>query len=118
MDYDDLVGILNQLDVLVLPSHTTGNWKEQFGRVLIEAMACKVPAIGSDSGAIPEVIGNDRCVFPEGDVPALAAIIERLAADPLLRRSLAEAGYRRTLARYSVEQLAHNTLAVWRELLA
>jgi len=101
----------------VLPSHTTANWKEQFGRVLIEAMACRVLAIGSDSGAIPEVIGDDRCVFSEGDVPALAATIERLAADPLLRRALAEAGYQRTLARYSVEQLACDTLAVWRKLL-
>ena len=118
VDYDNLVDTLNQLDVLVLPSHTTEHWKEQFGRVLIEAMACRVLAIGSDSGAIPEVIGDDRCVFPEGDVPALAAIIERLAADPPLRRALAEAGYRRTLARYSVEQLARDTLAVWRELLA
>ncbi len=118
VSYDTLVDHLNQLDVLVLPSRTTANWKEQFGRVLIEAMACNVPAIGSDSGAIPEVIGDERCVFPEGNVPALAALIGRLAADPILRRSLAETGSQRTLARYSVEQLARDTQTVWRNLLA
>ena len=47
-----------RLDVLALPSRTTPTWKEQFGRVLIEAMACGVPVVGSDSGEIPHVIGD------------------------------------------------------------
>lgn len=46
----------NSLDVLVLPSRTLPNWKEQFGRVLIEAMACQVPVVGSDSGEIRNVV--------------------------------------------------------------
>ena len=46
----DMPGFLNQLDVLVLASRTRPNWKEQFGRVIIEAMACEVPVIGSDCG--------------------------------------------------------------------
>jgi len=115
--YDDLAGHLNRLDVLVLPSHTTPHWKEQFGRVLIEALACGVPVVGASSGAIPEVIGDERCIFPEGDVAALAALLDRLAADVPMRHSLAQAGYQRTLARFSVEQLARDTLAVWRVLL-
>jgi len=48
---------MNSLDVLVLPSRSRSFWKEQFGRVLIEAMACGVPVIGSSSGEIPNVIG-------------------------------------------------------------
>ena len=51
----------------MLPSLTRPNWKEQFGRVLIEAMASGVPVIGSDSGAIPDVIGQAGLIFPEGD---------------------------------------------------
>ena len=43
------------LDALVLPSRTTAVWKEQFGRVLTEAMACKVPVIGSDSAQFPKL---------------------------------------------------------------
>ncbi|MGC8786067.1 MAG: glycosyltransferase, partial [Anaerolineae bacterium] len=49
---------LNSLDVLVLPSLTRRNWKEQFGRVLVEAMACEVPVIGSSSGEIPHLIAE------------------------------------------------------------
>jgi glycosyltransferase involved in cell wall biosynthesis len=71
--------ILKSMDVLVLPSRSMPYWKEQFGRVLVEAMACGVPVIGSDSGAIPAVIGDAGLVFPEGDAKALAEHIHRLA---------------------------------------
>lgn len=66
------------LDALVLPSRTRPNWKEQFGRVLIEAMASGVPVVGSDSGAIPNVMGGAGLVFREGDVGHLATQITRL----------------------------------------
>ena len=72
------------IDLLVLPSRTTPTWKEQFGRVLVEALSCGVPVVGSDSGEIPWVIrttGGGR-VFPEGDVVALAALLDQLADDP------------------------------------
>src|SRR5262249_12965257 len=59
------------IDVLVLPSRTTPTWAEQFGHVLIEAMAAGVPVIGSSSGAIPEVIGEAGLLFPENDARAL-----------------------------------------------
>jgi len=75
---DRMVEAFAGFDVLVLPSRTTRVWKEQFGRVLVEAMACKVPVVGSDSGAIPEVIGDAGLVFPEGDAEALAACLRRL----------------------------------------
>lgn len=47
---------LAALDVLVLPSLTTPRWKEQFGRILVEAMACGVAVVGSSSGEIPNLI--------------------------------------------------------------
>ena len=82
------------LDVLVLPSLTTAHWKEQFGRVLGEAMACSVPVIGSSSGFIPEFIDSTGggVVYPEGDVPALADALVTLAADPALRQRLGQQG--------------------------
>ena len=73
---------LRQIDLAVLPSITRPNWKEQFGRALIEAMACQVPVIGSNSGEIPNVIGDAGLIFPEGDVAALHAHIETLQRDP------------------------------------
>ena len=74
MPLNDVPRHLRALDALVLPSESTPLWKEQFGHVLIEAMACGVPVVGSDSGAIPEVIGEAGLLFPGGgrDGPARA----------------------------------------------
>jgi glycosyltransferase involved in cell wall biosynthesis len=65
-------------------SETTATWKEQFGRVIIEAQACGTPVIGSSSGAIPLVIGEGGWVVREGSAKALANLLDRLAEDPQL----------------------------------
>ena len=107
---------LCELDVLVLPSRTTYVWKEQFGRVLAEAMACKVPVIGSDSGAIPEVIGDAGLIFPEGDAKGLAERLRQLMISSELRQELAERGYMRAITLYSQEQIARRTADFYRLL--
>jgi glycosyltransferase involved in cell wall biosynthesis len=117
VSYDQVADYLNLMDVLVLPSRTTPHWKEQFGRVLVEAMGCGVTVVGSDSGAIPEVIGAAGFVFAEGDAAALAAILAQLTADPALRRTKATEGWQRVQAQYTVERIAHQLLGVWRSLL-
>src|SRR5262249_1025710 len=60
----DVPEYLAAMDVLVLPSRTTDTWAEQFGHVLIEAMAAGVPVVGSSSGAIPEVVGDAGVIVP------------------------------------------------------
>jgi len=92
--HDQMASAYAQLDVLVLPSRTTSTWKEQFGRVLIEALWCGVPVLGSDSGEIPWLIGltEGGLVFSEGDRDMLAAQLRRLRESPTLRQSLASAG--------------------------
>ncbi len=107
---------LQSLHAFVLPSRTTPTWKEQFGRVLIEAMACAVPVIGSSSGEIPHVIGDAGSVFPEGDVAALAAAIERLYRDEPQRRALAAAGRQRVLERFTQQQIAATHVTIYREM--
>ncbi|PAD88077.1 hypothetical protein CHH55_09960 [Niallia circulans] len=71
----------NGMDVHVLPSITMPNWREQFGRVLIEAAACGVPSIGSSSGEIPIVLNNlgMENVFEEGNIEQLTNEILKLA---------------------------------------
>ena len=83
-----------RLDCLALPSLTRPNWKEQFGRVLVEAMACQVPVVGSDSGEIPNLVGDAGLIVPEGDAAALAAALRRLRDDAVLRASLGWPGGR------------------------
>ena len=109
---------LNMCDCLVLPSLTRPNWKEQFGRVLVEAMACQVPVIGSDSGEIPHVIGEAGLVAGEGDADALRQRLLQLMGDEVLRRRLAELGRRRVLACYTQARIALATCSFYRSVLA
>jgi glycosyltransferase involved in cell wall biosynthesis len=114
--YEQVAEYMSAMDVLVLPSRTTPHWKEQFGRVLVEAMACQVAVVGSDSGAIPEVIGSPECIFPEGNAGALAGLLQRLLGDPDARLALADRGYQRVLTEYTTEHLAERLLDLWRGL--
>lgn len=106
----DIPGYMNAFDVLVLPSKALRNLKEQFGRVLVEAMACETCVVGSDVGAIPDVIGEAGLVFHEGDESALARCLEGVIEDPLLRSLLARAGRERVLSHFSYEKTARDTI--------
>jgi glycosyltransferase involved in cell wall biosynthesis len=108
---------LAELDALALPSRTTASWKEQFGRVLIEAMSCGVPVVGSSSGEIPNVIGDAGLVFPEGDVPALRERLARLAESPDLRAALARRGRARALAEFTQAAIARRHVDVYAAML-
>jgi glycosyltransferase involved in cell wall biosynthesis len=114
---DELPKVMNAFDLLALPSRTTPRWKEQFGRVLIEAQACGVPVVGSDSGAIPEVVGGGGVVVPERDPSALAAAINALAADAPHRARLAEIGRRQVEVNYTWERVARRMHAIYEKVL-
>jgi glycosyltransferase involved in cell wall biosynthesis len=107
----------HQLDVLVVPSRTRPNWKEQFGRVLVEAMASGVPVVGSDSGEIPHVIGDAGMVFPEGQSDRLQACLAQLLREPGLHADLGRRGRERVLAHYTQAQVAAATYQVYRTVL-
>jgi glycosyltransferase involved in cell wall biosynthesis len=106
-----------QMDALVLPSISTPRWKEQFGRVLVEAMIHGVPVVGSTSGEIPKVIGEAGLVFPEGDVTALRDCLHRLLDDSALAAALVRRGWERAWTAFSNRSIADRTAAVYRALL-
>ncbi len=106
-----------ELDVLVLPSRSRPNWVEQFGRVLIEAMACGVPVVGSDCGDIPNVVGDAGLIFPEGNAGALRGCLVRLMRDRDLWADLSRRGRERVLAHFTQAQVAAQTVAVYREMI-
>ncbi len=114
--HEQAPAVLRALDVLVLPSRATDRWKEQFGHVLIEAMAAGVAVAGSRSGAIPEVIGREDLIFDEGDAAALAAVLERLIGDGEWRRQAAAYGIARVRERYTHERIAEQLVALWEEI--
>jgi glycosyltransferase involved in cell wall biosynthesis len=113
---NDVPAELRRLDALALPSRTTRRWKEQFGRVLPEAMSCGIPVVGSSSGEIPNVIGDAGIIFPEGDLPALAAALRRLAEAPELRAELVRRGRARVLERFTQAALARQYAAIYRSI--
>ena len=113
----DRVGeALSAVDILVLPSRTTPRWKEQFGRILIEAMASNAAVIGSDSGEIPRLIQRTQggLVFPEGDAVALAERIQYLATDSVALAKFRQQGREsaeRSFSHAAVARLLENLLS-------
>ena len=103
--HDDVPRYLAAMDLLVAPSQTMPNWKEQFGRMLIEAFACGVPVIASDSGEIPFVVDNTGLIVPEANVPAWSKAIGTMLRDSDLRERLRAAGLARVDA-FSAKQVA------------
>ncbi|MBE9211825.1 glycosyltransferase [Plectonema cf. radiosum LEGE 06105] len=123
--HDQVADYINLMSTLVLPSETTYKfktltsvgWKEQFGHVIIEAMACKVPVIGSDSGEIPHVIGDAGLIFTEGNVKELANCLQQLIDNPDLTENIGQMGYAKAITQYTNTALAKQQLEFYQELL-
>jgi glycosyltransferase involved in cell wall biosynthesis len=112
----EMPALLCACDCVALASYATRTWKEQFGRILVEAMACGVPVIGSDSGEIPAVIGEAGLVFPEKDVAGLRGALQRMAEEPALRERLAALGRRRAEREYSCLAVAGRWISALRQM--
>ena len=123
--HKEVANYINLMSTLVLPSETTYKfktltsvgWKEQFGHVLIEAMACQVPVIGSDSGEIPHVIGDAGLVFPEGDTQALTNCLLQLMENPDFAQNICEMGYQKAMVKYTNKALAKQQFEFYQELI-
>ncbi len=106
ISHEEVYSVYKLIDFLILPSLTGKGWKEQFGRVLVEGMAGGVPVIGSDSGAIPEVIGDAGLLFKEGNSEELFRCMERLYLDKTLRDELIRKGFKRVKENFTYEVIA------------
>ena len=95
LEASELADFYRGLDVLAVPSLTTPGWVEQFGRVAVEAMACGIPVVASDSGALPDVVGGVGRLVPPGDAAALGAALVAVASDAQEWRQCREAGLAR-----------------------
>jgi glycosyltransferase involved in cell wall biosynthesis len=109
----ELPEIMNAIDVLVLPSRTTPSWKEQFGRVIIEAHSCGTAVAGSSSGAIPEVVGDGGIVFPERNPELLGKALCGLNANRLATQAMGERGRIAVKERFTWQRVAQRMDAIY-----
>jgi glycosyltransferase involved in cell wall biosynthesis len=112
----DMPRWLAGLDLLVLPTVGRKGWVEQFGRIVVEGMACGAAVIGTRSGEIPQVVGEAGVLVPPGDLRALTDAIALLAGSADLRGRLAEQGRTRVLERFTNERIARDTARFYRSL--
>jgi glycosyltransferase involved in cell wall biosynthesis len=115
--HDDVPAHLNAMDLLCAPSETTSRWREQFGRMLIEAMASGVPVVASRSGEIPHVVADAGVLVEERDAAAWYAVLDRLLDDDAERSKLAERGLARAQETFAWPVVARAHLAFFEELL-
>ncbi len=115
--HSDVYRFLHGLDIFVLPSRITQAWIEHDAHVVVEAMACGLPVVGSDSGPIPEILGNAGLVFPAGDIENLLSCLKQLLKNPELRIRMGSQGRERVLDHYSHKKVAELTITALREAL-
>jgi glycosyltransferase involved in cell wall biosynthesis len=114
---EELSAHLAKMDVLVLPSRSTLQWVEQFGHILLEAMAMGVPVIGSSSGEIPNVIGDAGLIFNEGEQSQLAAHLDRLYSNENERQRLASMGRTRVQDHFTHETIAKAQIEIYKWMI-
>jgi glycosyltransferase involved in cell wall biosynthesis len=110
---EDVAATFRAAQVVLVPSHPTATWVEQFGRTIVEAQACGSVVAGYLSGAIPEVAGDAGVLVETGDVTALGAAIERVLSDSEEYRRLVHAGLELARGR-SWEAVAERQAALYR----
>ena len=117
VEHSDVPAYLNAMDVMCAPSQTTATWREQFGRMLVEAFACGVPVLGSDSGEIPHVIEDAGVVLDESDPDPWIDTIHDLLESPTQREALSAAGRERAVRKFAWRVVALKHLAFFDEIL-
>lgn len=116
-DYQDMPSVYTQADILLAPSRTTRTWKEQYGMVLVEALASGLPIITTKSGAIPEVCASAAIYVPENDSSALHQQLDRLISAPDLRYNMGRAARRRAESHLSHFKAASRLSSVYENLI-
>lgn len=111
---DNLAELYSMSDVILLLSE-----KESFGLVLLEAMACEVPAIGTNTGGIPEVIvdGETGFLCEVGDVEAAASRVIQLLSDDDLHQQFSKAAFKRMNETFCSHRITAQYEAIYQQLV-
>ncbi len=115
---EDVAALMSRLDVLVLLTRSTATVREPFGRVIIEAHSCGTPVIGSDSGAIADVVGEGGWIVPERSPAAVAALLDHLALQPTALEAARARAMRQVSERFNFVVQAELLERAWRSAAA
>jgi glycosyltransferase involved in cell wall biosynthesis len=114
--FEDIPTYFQLFNISLLLSHTTPIWKEQFGRVLVESMAAGTPVIGSDSGAIPLVIGDTGYIVAEQNIKAIRQALTESYKDTNTYNTLSKLAQKRAKTEFSYEAIAQKTYSFIKEV--
>jgi starch synthase len=115
--FADVPRLISACDMLVLPSIASRTVSEQFGHVLLQAMACQRAVIATDCGPMTEVVGDAARLIPQNDAHSLAEAIQNLLEHEDLRLELARRGLERVRALFAAESVAEQVASLYREAL-
>lgn len=116
-NYQDIPKVYQKADIFVLPSKRTKTWQEQFGMVLVEAMASSLPIVATKSGAIPEVVGKCGLLVEEQDVEGLYKALKRLVENESLRIKLGKMGRERAKKYFDSCKVAEKIEKAYQKIL-
>jgi glycosyltransferase involved in cell wall biosynthesis len=116
--HGEVPSYLNAMDVLCAPSQTTPAWKEQFGRMIVEAFASGLAFIGSDSGEIPNVVGDAGLIVGEKDSQGWSSAITGLLENATRRHEFAARGLARAHEQFAWAVVARRYLEFFESILA
>jgi glycosyltransferase involved in cell wall biosynthesis len=106
VSYSEIHKLYQKADLFFLPSRTTPTWEEQYGMALVEAMACGLPIVTTDSGAIPEVVGDVGVIVPEGDVKSMTSEIFDIISNKARSAQLSKLSLSRATKLYDSKKVA------------
>jgi len=117
LEYSSIRQLYHTAQIFVLPSVSSTIWEEQYGMALIEAMACGLPIVTTDSGAISEVVGNAGIIVPQGNVPELFSALSTLYVSGDVRKKLGTIAYNRVKKMFNVAKFSQSLEHTYATLL-
>ena len=115
--YEEMSSVYRTADIFVLPSKRTKTWEEQYGMVLVEAMASGIPIVATRSGSIPEIVADAAILVGESDRQKLAQAILGLTEDEPKRQRLGRMGRERAEKYFDSRKTAKAIGRIYKRLM-
>jgi alpha-maltose-1-phosphate synthase len=115
--YTQIATEYQNADIFIAPSKPTYTWQEQFGYMLLEAQAVGLPIVTTNTGAIPENVGNCASLVAAGDYVALADAIKRFMINPKMREIYGKNARERAISVHDTKIAAQKIMNIYEEVL-